>query len=153
VIILIANTYLYDSVPDSTNKGNKVDSIDNDQFSNSPSRIDSLQPENIIEAIRSLPPLQRENAIQPYVGIKVRWQCQIGTLSRRDKLSHGPTDTNLVWALLRSNFHNTIVCYLDPDKHPGLSLVREGDTVIVEGTISGYDNLAGIELEEAHLIY
>ncbi|MCJ7728454.1 MAG: hypothetical protein MUO27_01015, partial [Sedimentisphaerales bacterium] len=89
-----------------------------------------LTPEAIVNAVKSVPPLQRKDIVKHYQGIRVKWS---GTLSSVMDI-FGPD----VLMTLRSSDANPvdIVFSVNPANYKGLSLINIGHTITIEGDIS-----------------
>jgi len=106
--------------------------------------ITVLSRSEIARRINSLPPLQREGAARDYRGLRVEWRCEFVGGHEREVNSFSlfldcrdqPNDASaLVSAIVAGS--------------PGTKLLKEGDALIVTGTITGGPDLSVIRLDPA----
>lgn len=96
--------------------------------------IKNLTPEAVVNAVKSVPPLQRKDVAKHYKGIRVQWS---GTVENIMELS----SSSDVFISLRSNESKyvSIAFTVNPANHKGLSLINIGHTINVEGDIKDAD--------------
>jgi hypothetical protein len=105
--------------------------------------IHSLSIAEVYSTIRDAPVLQQPEVAKHFKGIRVKWNMR---LSYAFKSGNGQ-----VRMALENEHYHTAVLDVDPDVHPGLGLLRKGDSVQVEGTIEDVDGQ--VLLRDAVLSY
>jgi hypothetical protein len=102
--------------------------------------IVDITPENIRDALRKAPPLQKEQIAKNYIGIKVKW---IVTLSNGQALE----EMNNYLILMTSNDSSPLVtCIVNINDYPQLKILDSNVKFTVEGNIEKLD-LIGISLQ------
>ncbi len=125
------------AVPQTPWLGNKNSGLRSGQVE-SPNLIPQ-SPSKIMSELEAYPPLQRKQAAQSYIGLKVDWL-----------LTFNSADTNggeamvmlreryVKGALLSLNF---VVVSVPLSEYPRLKILRSGEMVRVQGLISSVENL------------
>jgi len=99
--------------------------------------------DEIYRYIRSLPPLQQEDAARNYIGIEIIWE---GKISHLRKLATGKI---FVLAACRTNGTGIADTKFEVDNYPGLALIPEGTPIKITGTINDID-IVMVGLSNAH---
>ena len=106
-------------------------------------------PLQINEEIEKVPPLQRQDVVRRYEGIKVDWELIFSSARQGNKdlavviLDSSPEKLNPL----------SVRCVVKLSDHKELSIMRPGKKVRVTGTISNIEPMLYVELKDVQLTY
>ena len=114
------------------------------------SLLKNTMPHEIIEAIDSLPLLQRRDAAKHYIGMTVSWRLPLSDISEEGCKPHF---VSIYLSGRSETFSGTLVCFeVSREEYSGLGLLKKHDIIEVEGRINSVDSLS-IFLSDAKINY
>ena len=111
--------------------------------------ISLITAEQIMASIADLPILQQKEMARQYIGLKVKWQ---GTLTSISDDYDNKAARRIQLMASEANPFLIIGFSLDPKNYPGIGLLKRGHEMTVEGIIKKVDRF-WIELENAVMKY
>jgi len=116
------------------------------QFSANVISPETLTCKSIMDSIENAPLLQQPDVAKHYIGLKISWEGYLVGASRTERglvrLTIQPKDITV---------GSIILFDVDPSRYPGIGLLKQGDTIRVEGTIAAIHDVF-IELDNARII-
>ncbi len=103
----------------------------------------SLTPKQIIENIKALPLLQQQDAGKHYIGLAVKWD---GELADARKIAENSVQLYILHGSSSTGFFLKV----NPSDYPGLSLLKKGAHVEVDGLIEEAGAM-WVTLNNAHI--